>query len=54
MAGAKGTRRHSLKKTLDHENYFACLEASLRFVILAGDHQAAVIVKDEKEQNNEG
>jgi amino-acid N-acetyltransferase len=41
------------KKTLDHENYFARLEASLRFVILAGYYQAAAIVTDEKEQNNE-
>ncbi|PLW24579.1 hypothetical protein PCANC_13854 [Puccinia coronata f. sp. avenae] len=41
------------KKTLDHENYFARLEESLRFVILAGYYQAAAIVTDEKEQNNE-
>ncbi|PLW26543.1 hypothetical protein PCANC_24098 [Puccinia coronata f. sp. avenae] len=42
----------SFKKTLDHENYFARLKASLRFVILAGDYQAAAIVTDEKEQND--
>lgn len=40
----------SFKKTLDHQRYFARLEKSLRFVILAGDYQAAAIVTDEREQ----
>ncbi|KAA1088240.1 Amino-acid acetyltransferase, mitochondrial [Puccinia graminis f. sp. tritici] len=43
----------SFKKTLDHQRYFERLKNSLRFVILAGDYQAAAIVTNEWEEKQE-
>jgi amino-acid N-acetyltransferase len=57
IRGMENLDLNKLKDLLEQlfkTSYFACLEASLRFVFLAGDYQASAIVKDEKEQNNQG
>ncbi|OAW00176.1 hypothetical protein PTTG_01523 [Puccinia triticina 1-1 BBBD Race 1] len=50
LSKLKDLLEKSFKKTLDHQRYFERLKTSLRFVILAGDYQAAAIVTDEREK----